>query len=256
MKKVVLFLLTSLCLVSCKDANENALMLVNDYDYVTNNNVTNFIDLNGKDVINRISERDDFILFYYSRTCSSCNETNETLQKYINDYHYIINRVDADVYTKDLLEKTYPDVFMEHPNPQLMFFKNGELTYSHGYINLKNYDAFKSRNKNRVKESNLYQLTTPEAIKEFINNNPNTTIFTYDKNNAYELNYYVQKIKKTHNPDNDEKTVIIEKNSLFCMSYLEIYKAIGLETTLDRSLIINMENGLVKGYGDYVFGER
>ena len=251
MKKLHFVPVLFLTLVSCK--SENAIPLINDYDFVASG-TTNLIDITVDEFINKMNHKDSFAFLYHSETCSSCKVAYQTISAYVQENHYTIYGLSNTLYTKEILEEKYPKVFKDRSNPQLMLFNKGELTYSHGYSNLEKLDNFKTKNKNRVKQTEIYTLTSENAYKDYVEKNENTFVFIYDQWNEDQYNTYVNTYFQIASKSS-KQSLVIEKSRINdgLISYFSQNYLVNITT---QSFALKIKRGRLDALVDYSVNEE
>lgn len=86
----------------------------------------NLIKLSYKEIIEKVDNKDDFILCISRTNCVHCQEYKPKLKKLAKDYNIIIYYTNTDDFTKEEYETFKKDFSFDGGTPTTIFFKNGE----------------------------------------------------------------------------------------------------------------------------------
>ena len=94
--------------------------------YFIFNKNNNLIKLDYKDIVNKIDNKESFVLCVSRTTCSHCQSYKPKLQKVANKYNIKIYYTDIDTYNKDELNDFNSRITFDGGTPVTLFIKNGE----------------------------------------------------------------------------------------------------------------------------------
>ena len=94
--------------------------------YFIFNENNNLIKLDYKDIVNKIDNKESFVLCVSRTTCSHCQSYKPKLQKVANKYNIKIYYTDIDTYNKDELNDFNSRITFDGGTPITLFIKNGE----------------------------------------------------------------------------------------------------------------------------------
>lgn len=94
--------------------------------YFIFNKNNNLIKLDYKDIVNKIDNKESFVLCVSRTTCSHCQSYKPKLQKVANKYNIKIYYTDIDTYNKDELNDFNFRITFDGGTPVTLFIKNGE----------------------------------------------------------------------------------------------------------------------------------
>ena len=94
--------------------------------YFIFNENNNLIKLDYKDIVNKIDNKESFVLCVSRTTCSHCQSYKPKLQKVANKYNIKIYYTDIDTYNKDELNDFNSRITFDGGTPVTLFIKNGE----------------------------------------------------------------------------------------------------------------------------------
>lgn len=96
------------------------------YIIINSNSNSNLIKLNYKEILEKIENKDNFVLCVSSSECMHCNEYKPKLKKIANRYDLKIYYINIDELTKKEYENFKKDLNFDGGTPVTIFFKNGE----------------------------------------------------------------------------------------------------------------------------------
>lgn len=94
--------------------------------YFIFNKNNNLIKLDYKDIVNKIDNKESFVLCVSRTTCSHCQSYKPKLQKVANKYNIKIYYTDIDTYNKDELNDFNSRITFDGGTSVTLFIKNGE----------------------------------------------------------------------------------------------------------------------------------
>lgn len=94
--------------------------------YFIFNKNNNLIKLDYNDIVNKIDNKESFVLCVSRTTCSHCQSYKPKLQKVANKYNIKIYYTDIDTYNKDELNDFNSRITFDGGTPVTLFIKNGE----------------------------------------------------------------------------------------------------------------------------------
>lgn len=98
-----------------------------NFDILSNQSVS-FIELNEKKIINKLKNKDDFLLYLYAPECFSCSNTNEALNEILIKENYTIYKYCPLSKDYNLLLEYDDSIFpVEIKTPRIISFKKGKL---------------------------------------------------------------------------------------------------------------------------------
>ena len=86
----------------------------------------NLIKLNYNEVIEKIENKDDFVLCVSASNCIHCQEYKPKLKQVAKDYNIIIYYVNVDEFTDEDYETFKTQFSFDGGTPTTIFFKDGE----------------------------------------------------------------------------------------------------------------------------------
>ena len=86
----------------------------------------NLVKLDYKDIVNKIDNKESFVLCVSRTTCSHCQSYKPKLQKVANKYNVKIYYTNIDTYNKDELNDFNSRITFDGGTPVTLFIKNGE----------------------------------------------------------------------------------------------------------------------------------
>lgn len=95
----------------------------------------NLIKLSYKEIIEKVDNKDDFVLCISRTNCVHCQEYKPKLKKVANDYNIIIYYANTDDFTKEEYEKFKENFSFDGGTPTTIIFKNGEEKTTASRIN-------------------------------------------------------------------------------------------------------------------------
>lgn len=101
------------------------IMLISVIIYINNKN-TNLLKLDYQEVIDKINNKDDFILCVSASECVHCNKYKPKLKEISNTYDIKIYYVNVDEFTDKDYEKFKVDFNFDGGTPTTILFKDGE----------------------------------------------------------------------------------------------------------------------------------
>lgn len=87
---------------------------------------TNFVKLNYNEILNKVENKDDFVLCVSAKDCIHCQEYKPKLEKISNKYDIMIYYVDIDEFTEEEYQTFKTKFSFDGGTPTTIFFKNGE----------------------------------------------------------------------------------------------------------------------------------
>lgn len=102
------------------------IILITGISYIIINSNSNLIKLNYKEILEKIENKDNFVLCVSSSECMHCNEYKPKLKKIANRYDLKIYYINIDELTKKEYENFKKDLNFDGGTPVTIFFKNGE----------------------------------------------------------------------------------------------------------------------------------
>ena len=94
--------------------------------YFIFNKNNNLVKLDYKDIVNKIDNKESFVLCVSRTTCSHCQSYKPKLQKVANKYNIKIYYTNIDTYNKDELNDFNSRITFDGGTPVTLFIKNGE----------------------------------------------------------------------------------------------------------------------------------
>ena len=94
--------------------------------YFIFNKNNNLVKLDYKDIVNKIDNKESFVLCVSRTTCSHCQSYKPKLQKVANQYNIKIYYTNIDTYNKDELNDFNSRITFDGGTPVTLFIKNGE----------------------------------------------------------------------------------------------------------------------------------
>ena len=91
--------------------------------FILNNNL---IKLNYNEIIEKLDNKEKFVLCISRNTCIHCNNYKPKLKKVANKYNIKIYYTDVDKYTKKELEDFSSRISFDGSTPVTLFIKDGE----------------------------------------------------------------------------------------------------------------------------------
>ena len=91
-----------------------------------NNSKNNLIKLDYDEIIEKIDNKDSFVLVISRTNCSHCASYKPKLKKVANKYNIKIYYIDTDLLDKDTLTKFNTKLSFDGSTPTTVFIKNGE----------------------------------------------------------------------------------------------------------------------------------
>lgn len=187
-KKIPLLLIGLLTITSCATGYKK-IDIETNFDILSDQSVS-FIELNENKIINKLKNKDDFILYLYSPDCFSCSNTNEALNEILIKENYTI-------YKYCPLSKDY-NLLLEYDNlifpeeiktPRVISFKGGKLNLEInsgrlGKVSLLSKSISSLNNKNY-----FYTLTSKNSFLNFVNQFNNFYLINYSSINFENLNW-------------------------------------------------------------------
>lgn len=107
------------------------LLIIYGISYFSNGNLK---ELKSNDVIEKIKNKEDFVLCIAQTTCSHCEMYKPKLKKIANKYDIFIYYINIDKLTKEE-EKEFNKYIYTDGTPVTIFFKNGEEETTANRIN-------------------------------------------------------------------------------------------------------------------------
>ena len=92
---------------------------------IFSNKNNNLIKINYKEVMEKVDNKESFILCISSSKCSHCENYNPKLEKIANDYNIKIYYTDVDKYKDSDYETFKNDFSFDGGTPVTIFIKNG-----------------------------------------------------------------------------------------------------------------------------------
>ena len=86
----------------------------------------NFIKLNYSEILEKVDNKESFILCVSASKCTHCNSYKPKLKKISNDYNIKIYYTDVDKFTDEDYNKFKEDFSFDGGTPTTIFFKDGE----------------------------------------------------------------------------------------------------------------------------------
>ena len=102
------------------------LIIISIISYIVINNNNNLIKLNYKEILEKVENKDDFVLCISATNCVHCKEYKPKLKKIANKYNIKIYYINRDELNKDEYEKFKKEFSFDGGTPTTIFFKNGE----------------------------------------------------------------------------------------------------------------------------------
>lgn len=87
---------------------------------------THLIELNYYEIIDKIKNKEDFVLCVSASECVHCQEYKPKLKKIAEEYNIIIYYTNTDSFTKEQYEKFKKEFSFDGGTPTTIFFKRGE----------------------------------------------------------------------------------------------------------------------------------
>lgn len=113
------------------------------------NNKANLIELNVDEVIEKVNNKDSFVLCISQTTCSHCASYKPKLEKISKDYGIEIFYIDIDKYSNEKQQEFKKHVSFDKSTPVTAFIKNGEeATASNRIFGDVSYDKIVTKLKN------------------------------------------------------------------------------------------------------------
>lgn len=94
--------------------------------YFIFNKNNNLVKLDYKDIVNKIDNKESFVLCVSRTTCSHCQSYKPKLQKVANKYNIKIYYTNIDTYNKDELNDFNSRITFDGGTPVTLFIKDGE----------------------------------------------------------------------------------------------------------------------------------
>lgn len=89
---------------------------------------TNLVNLSYNEIIEKIENKEDFVLCVSASKCVHCQDYKPKLKKVANDYDIIIYYTNTDSFTDEQYETFKKNFSFDGGTPTTIFFKNGEET--------------------------------------------------------------------------------------------------------------------------------
>ena len=86
----------------------------------------NFIKLNYEEIIEKVNNKDNFILCVSRTKCSHCQNYKPKLSKVAKEYNIVIYYTEIDKYTDNEYEEFKEKISFDGATPTTIFFKDGE----------------------------------------------------------------------------------------------------------------------------------
>lgn len=92
----------------------------------TSNNNSNLIELSYNEILEKVNNKEDFVLCVSASECSHCMSYKPKLKKVSNKYNIKIYYVDVDTLTKEDYNEFKDKFSFDGSTPVTIFFKEGE----------------------------------------------------------------------------------------------------------------------------------
>lgn len=92
----------------------------------TSNNNSNLIELSYNEILEKVNNKEDFVLCVSASECSHCMSYKPKLKKVSNKYNIKIYYVDVDTLTKEDYSEFKDKFSFDGSTPVTIFFKEGE----------------------------------------------------------------------------------------------------------------------------------
>lgn len=86
----------------------------------------NFIKLNYNEILDKVNNKEDFILCVSASECTHCKSFKPKLKKIANDYNIKIYYTDVDKFNDNDYNKFKEEFSFDGSTPTTIFFKDGE----------------------------------------------------------------------------------------------------------------------------------
>lgn len=93
---------------------------------ITYHNKSNLIKLNYSEIIEKINNKESFVLCVSASECIHCKDYKPKLEKISRNYNIIIYYTNVDTFTKEELEEFKSKLSFDGGTPTTIFFINGE----------------------------------------------------------------------------------------------------------------------------------
>lgn len=94
--------------------------------YIISLDNKNFIKLSYNEILEKVNNKDDFILCVSASECTHCNSYKPKLKKISNDYNIKIYYTDVDKFSDSDYDKFKEKFSFDGSTPTTIFFKDGE----------------------------------------------------------------------------------------------------------------------------------
>ena len=241
--KTLVFL--SLCsfLMSGCQSQITGIYVENNIDMKFSENASIFQNISVSNLESRINNKETFPLFYYSQSCSMCDEAQQTLISYLSkiDKPFSIYRLITDINIQEELIDRYPSYFANLSAPELILFDEGKPIHTITYNVLSNYNQFYQRNHKRFKRQNVDTLTHYESFVSYMNDAQNTLIYFYDSSDSQTLSFYQNAIK--NRAKTSQKNILkIDKYLVNEQDFADFLSFFSIDDSSNGSYIIHYQN--------------
>ncbi len=89
-------------------------------------NKNNFVELSYNEVLEKVNNKEDFVLCISKTDCSHCLNFKPKLESIANRYNIMIYYTDVDTYSKEDLEKFNVDFSFDGSTPTTLFLHDGK----------------------------------------------------------------------------------------------------------------------------------
>ncbi len=205
-----------------------------------------------------LTNKENFVIEFYSPTCSSCTALEPILDKYILNSNYQWYRFNTSMSEEDeafftsVVMKEFPDVLghLEYV-PSIYFIKEGKLSYEVDSKKFGSYTAFATIIKKHFIKANYYSISTLDGLKSFLHENPNNVIYAYDSTSTVSTDIYhtiYDHVKSSSAP-----LLLLSRNAMNVDNYLQIASYLGRNYTDNFACLF--ENGELKKTVDYSYDD-
>lgn len=213
-KRLILLipLILAPCLSACQDKEHSVIAIK------TSDENFHFVELDPDQTKNIIASKQGFALECYTDYCVHCKSLEPLLKKYIEKSNNVIYRLnfgqfeDSEDFHKQLGD-VYPNIFKETSVPQLLFIKDGELTYEVNSNKFSSYTALEKILNKHFITSNITMITSLDALKEYEKSNSKYVSFMYDTSDNRSLEMSTSHIVNSDIASSKKPIVLINKAS-------------------------------------------
>lgn len=177
-KHFYIFLFPLFLLTSCQQNKKSDICI--NYEYKKSGNSYLFYDIKAENILNKINNKEDFILYSFSSDCYHCNLTSQNLNKIIQEKYFTIYRYSPLNKDYHLLNNYNNSLFpLEIKTPRLLVFKDGELNLEINQSRLGTFKLINGTLTKSVSTSIFYSLKSLSTFKKFSSDFLNFNIFIY-----------------------------------------------------------------------------